>query len=380
MPSLQPGQPGVGRAGARLGHLGKAQVDSVGQNRREQQGLVRGTAPGLEVREVPGETGPLIDFHQQLGDLDVRQQRRSLLDQGLGGLRHRRVQRRDLQARPGGDDGIGQLVGCRQAVDRGKLLLQQRQAALQVLLAIGVNGQRQLAGQLHCGELPGGHQIVLEILELARALHTDIARAQRVLEFGQRAQFIVAPVDALVSQNQPGPARLDERGRRVGRHLAGVVGIHAAQHVDGTQHALGGRRRPQCQNLQELRRITAQRGIALANAVQEIELRRLRELLRFPDAGGERIPRKDRFDGRKGIGAALFGFEQCLADAPVQAHLVVDGLARGLELLLVFVLGRVEQLADDAVVKVDDFIGDGGHAFDGQRHQGRIAPLDFEPG
>jgi len=49
----------------------------------------------------------------------------------------------------------------------------------------------------------------------------------------------------------------------------------------------------------------------------------------------------------------LFGFEQRLADAPVQAHLIVDGLARGLKLLQVFVLGRVEQLADDAVVQVD---------------------------
>ena len=87
--------------------------------------------------------------------------------------------------------------------------------------------------------------------------------------------------------------------------------------------------------------------------MQEIELRRLRELLRFPDAGREGGPGQDGFDGREGIGAAFLGFEQRLADAPVQAHLVVDGLARGLELLLVFVLGRVEQLADDAVVQVD---------------------------
>lgn len=29
------------------------------------------------------------------------------------------------------------------------------------------------------------------------------------------------------------------------------------------------------------------------------------------------------------------------------------------------VLGGIEQLAQDAVVQVDDFVGDGGHAFDG---------------
>ena len=76
----------------------------------------------------------------------------------------------------------------------------------------------------------------------------------------------------------------------------------------------------------------------------------------------------------------LLGFQQCLADAPVQANLVVDGFARRLELLLMLVLGRVEQLAHDAVMQVDDFVGDGGHAFNGQRHQCGVAPLRLELG
>jgi hypothetical protein len=44
------------------------------------------------------------------------------------------------------------------------------------------------------------------------------------------------------------------------------------------------------------------------------------------------------------------------------------------------VLGGVEQLAQDAVVQVDDFVGDGGHALDGQRHEGGVAPLRLELG
>ncbi len=44
------------------------------------------------------------------------------------------------------------------------------------------------------------------------------------------------------------------------------------------------------------------------------------------------------------------------------------------------VLGGVEQLAEDAVVQVDDFVGDGGHALDGKRHQGGIASLRLELG
>jgi hypothetical protein len=48
------------------------------------------------------------------------------------------------------------------------------------------------------------------------------------------------------------------------------------------------------------------------------------------------------------------------------------------ELLLMLVLGGIEQLAQDAVMQVDDFVGDGGHALDGERHQGRVTPLRLE--
>ena len=114
--------------------------------------------------------------------------------------------------------------------------------------------------------------------------------------------------------------------------------------------------------------------------MQEIEVLGLRELLRLGDALGEGIPGHDGLDGGERIAARLLGFDQRLADAPVQAHLGVDRLAGCLELLLMLVLGGVEQLAQDAVVQVDDFVGDGGHALDGQRHQGGVAPLRLELG
>ncbi|MCY1550324.1 hypothetical protein D9M68_865720 [compost metagenome] len=44
------------------------------------------------------------------------------------------------------------------------------------------------------------------------------------------------------------------------------------------------------------------------------------------------------------------------------------------------VLGGIEQLAQDAVVQVDDFVGNGGHTLDGERDQGCIAPLRLELG
>jgi hypothetical protein len=110
VPGLQPSQLGVGRAGAGLGHLGQAQVDRVGQDRGQQQVLVLGQVARFQVREVPGEARPLIHLQQQFGDLDVRQDHRRPVDQRLRGVGHRRIERRDLQARLG-DDGVRQLVG-----------------------------------------------------------------------------------------------------------------------------------------------------------------------------------------------------------------------------------------------------------------------------
>ena len=120
--------------------------------------------------------------------------------------------------------------------------------------------------------------------------------------------------------------------------------------------------------------------VALADAVQEIEVIGLCELLRLGDALGEGVPGHDGLDGGERIAARLLGVDQRLADAPVQPHLGVDGLAGRLKLLLMLVLGSVEQLAQDAVVQVDDFVGDGGQALDGQRYQGGIAPLRLELG
>ena len=152
------------------------------------------------------------------------------------------------------------------------------------------------------------------------------------------------------------------------------------QHFDGIKHVLGGGRSPQLERGEESRRVPAQRGVALANAVQEIEVIGLGELLCLGDALGESVPGHDGLDGGERIAARLLGVDQRLTYAPVQAHLGVDRLAGCLELLLMFVLGRVEQLAQDAVMQVDDFVGDGGHALNSERHQSGVATLRLELG
>ena len=215
---------------------------------------------------MAGEARPFIDFEQQFGDLDVRQNHGRLVDQRLRGVGHCCIQRRDFQARLG-DDGVRQVVRRRHPVGRSELRFQQRQALAQVLVAVSGHGQRQFAGLLEAGELRGRHQVVLEVLELARTLHPDVTRAQRVLQLRQRAQLVVAPVDAGIGHHQLLPARLDEAGRRIGRHLAGVVGIHAAQHLDGVEHVPGCGRSPQLEHVEEFRRVATQGGVTLPNTV-----------------------------------------------------------------------------------------------------------------
>ena len=80
------------------------------------------------------------------------------------------------------------------------------------------------------------------------------------------------------------------------------------------------------------------------------------------------------------LAAAALGAQQRLADPPVQPHLVVDRFARGLELFLMTAPGGVEQLANDAVVQIDHFVGDSGRALDGDRHGRGISPLGLELG
>jgi hypothetical protein len=115
-----------------------------------------------------------VHFQQQFGDLDVRQDHRRLVDQRLRTVRYRRIEWRDLQARLG-DDGVRQLVGQRHAVDGGEPRFQQRQPLMHILVAVGGHCQRQFAGLFEASELRGRHQIVLEVLELARALYPDVA-------------------------------------------------------------------------------------------------------------------------------------------------------------------------------------------------------------
>ena len=93
---------------------------------------------------------------------------------------------------------------------------------------------------------------------------------------------------------------------------------------------------------------------------KKVEVVALHELLRFHHTGNERLPRDHRCDGGKGNLATLTRLQQGSANLTVETSLVVDRLASLLELLLMLVLGAVEEPADDLVMQVDDLVDDRG--------------------
>ena len=132
------------------------------------------------------------------------------------------------------------------------------------------------------------------------------------------------------------------------------------------------------QRFEERGRVPANLAVAVADPVQVVEVFRLGELLRLGHAPRERLPRDDRLDGLEGIAAGLLGFEQGVADPVEQAHLLVDRLARLLELLFVMAPGAVEQRADDAVVEIDDLIDHGRPGFEHHGNQRGVASRGLE--
>ena len=99
----------------------------------------------------------------------------------------------------------GSSSAARQAIDGRQLLFQQRRArSRRNALAIGVRWRAaSVCSVLSAAKRRRRQQVVLEILELARALHPDVAGAERVLQLGQHAQLVEASIQP-VRREAPG--------------------------------------------------------------------------------------------------------------------------------------------------------------------------------
>jgi hypothetical protein len=158
------------------------------------------------VREAFGETGPVVDLKKQFGDLDVGERCRDLLNQVLRRLRHGGVEWRDLQARVG-EDSIWEVVRSRKLVHSVQFFLQRGQPDSQVLFVICIDSKRELAWFLQSGELLRRHHVLVEVLELARALNPDIAGSQSILQLRQSAQLAIATINPCIGEDEFGRKR-----------------------------------------------------------------------------------------------------------------------------------------------------------------------------
>jgi hypothetical protein len=95
----------------------------------------------LQMGEALCETGPGVDFKKQLGDLDVGEGCRDLLDQVLRRVRHRGVERRDLQAQVG-ENRIRNVVRGHELVHSVQFFMKRRQPTSQILLTLRIDSER----------------------------------------------------------------------------------------------------------------------------------------------------------------------------------------------------------------------------------------------
>lgn len=118
----------------------------------------------------------------------------------------------------------------------------------------------------------------------------------------------------------------------------------------------------------------------VSNLVKEIERFGLGESLGLAHAFRESLPRHDRFDRLERIVAIFFGLQQGPAQLSVQPHLIVNGLAGAVKLLLMFLFRGIEEPADNAVMQINDLVGDRCCGFHDNGHQGGMTAPRFEPG
>src|SRR5260370_40007537 len=77
---------------------------------------------------------------------------------------------------------------------------------MQMSLAVRIDSERKLLGCHERSKLLSRQQVLVEVLELARAVDPDISGSKRVLESRQGAQLVISAVPAGNGRNELRPA------------------------------------------------------------------------------------------------------------------------------------------------------------------------------
>ena len=214
MPGHEPRQLRETGPRASLGHLGQTEVDAICEHCSQQQWVVFRQFARLQMREVPGEVGPAVDFEQQVRNFQVRKQAVGIPDQpvGCGWNRidqwgHRKAALSQL--------GVGQLPRSRQGVGQRERLAQDGEPIVKIRPPIGRHGKTQPTIRRLLLDVVRRQKIVLEVPVLPAANYPDVAGSERVLELGHGAEFVVPTINIPLGEHNPSPASPDKIDRCV---------------------------------------------------------------------------------------------------------------------------------------------------------------------
>ena len=171
------------------------------------------------------------------------------------------------------------------------------------------------------------------------------------------------------------PTLPDEADRRGFRQAGRGLSVHIAQHVDGTHECRRGRHTLEDECVKESRSPTADAGIVLAEHLVGVELFRARQRLGLRDSREEAVPRDYRGDRVKGVLLVVARGDQSGADAGVEADLLVDGAAIGLEGAGMPFIGFAEHHPDQPVKQIDGLVRQAGSEIEGDGNQGGMPTL-----
>ncbi len=363
----------IAEAARRIGHAGEAEIGAVGEHRRQQRRFVGGGIAGAQMHEPFGESGPSVDIAQNLGDPHPRQhsvqpQRQIARRLGNGG-------------RGAGDEQFAVLdldpveFAARGAVGHESQALAQRgRAGGDVTTGIG------LAVDPHVPRGFGGQQIVLERPIIAAASDPDVAASQPLAQRGEHRRFVEPPVRRAVREDQLAPLRRQERRGRPFGQRAGAVAIHRPEKIDGGQHGIVRRVRPEVERGEEARAEPAQHRISLGRRDQDVLIRHVGD---GPDDGQHAIELLHAdlaFDHGDAVLSGFLGVPERGDGAAEQDQCPGDIAPRGLETPLVAVPRPAEQGAHVFLEHGERRVGQPGLEACRLDNEDRRSPRGFEIG
>src|SRR5260370_13470131 len=104
---------------------------------------------------------------------------------------------------------------------------------MQMSLAVRIDSERKLLGCHERSKLLSRQQVLVEVLELARAVDPDISGSKRVLEFRQGAQLVISAVHARIGKDELRPVGADEIDKSIRGQLADSSGLNLPEQFQG---------------------------------------------------------------------------------------------------------------------------------------------------